>query len=270
MRRLADCHMHTELCGHAKGTPSEMYKAVKAAGLAGAIITEHLPLKPELDPEGIYSMRGDVDSLYVAELRDIRFDWDDSDLVIGAEADWLVDDPQWTIDSVARARAQGIEVVLGSIHFLSGWAFDDPAYISEWDKRDVDKVWENYFNEWAKAASSGIFEVMAHLDLVKKFGHRSQYEEDFAQEAARVASENQVLIEVSTAGWRKPVNELYPSTTFIKACAERGVNFTLGSDAHCPSEVGYRLNDAADILQSFGVEKVAYPQKEGRIKWLEL
>lgn len=270
MRRLADCHMHTELCGHAKGTPSQMFKAVQDAGLAGAILTEHLPLKPELDPEGIYSMRGDVDVLYVAELRDIRFDWDDADLVIGAEADWLSSDPDWTRASVARAREIGVEVVLGSVHFLDGWAFDDPNYIAEWEKREVDKVWEQYFSEWAKAASSGIFDVMAHLDLVKKFGHRSQYEEDFAQEAARVAAENNLLIEVSTAGWRKPVNELYPSIPFIKACIERGVDFTLGSDAHCPSEVGYRLNDAADILQSLGVSRVAYPQRERRIKWLDL
>lgn len=262
--------MHTELCGHAEGTPSQMYQAVVDAGLFGAIFTEHLPLKPELDPEGIYSMRGPVDSLYVAELRDLRFDWDDAHLVIGAEQDWLSEDAEWTKQSVLAARNAGVEVVLGSVHFLDGWAFDDPEHLAEWEARDVDQVWERYFTEWCKATSTGIFDVMAHADLVKKFGHRASNERELVNEAARIAAENEVLIEVSTAGWRKPVNELYPSIHFIKACIDRGVNFTLASDAHCPSEVGYRLNDAADILQSLGVNRVAYPQKERGIIWLDL
>lgn len=270
MRQLADCHMHTELCGHACGTPEDVFRAVSEKGLIGAVMTEHLPLKPELDPEGIYSMRGEVDLLYVAELRDLRFDWDGADLVIGAEADWLSADPEWTRVSVESARKQGVEVILGSIHFLDGWAFDDPAYMGEWEHRNVDKVWEDYFTEWAQAARSGLFDVMAHADLVKKFGYRATNERELVHEAARVAAEAGVLIEVSTAGWRKPVGEQYPSVEFIKACVEHGVNFTLGSDAHAPSEVGYEFDRAADLLQSLGVEKIAYPQRERNIRWLSL
>lgn len=270
MRQLADCHMHTELCGHACGTPGDMFRAVAESNLIGAIMTEHLPLKPELDPEGIYSMRGDVDLLYVAELRDMRFDWDGADLVIGAEADWLSSDPEWTRKSVESARRQGVEVVLGSIHFIDGWAFDDPAFIHEWERVDVDRMWEQYFSEWIKAAKSGLFEVMAHPDLVKKFGYRATNERELIQEAARIVAEAGVLVEVSTAGWRKPVAEQYPSVEFIKACIEHGGNFTLGSDAHAPSEVGYEFDRAADLLLSLGVKKVAYPQRERMIRWLNL
>lgn len=270
MRRLADCHMHTELCGHAEGTPSDMFKAVVENGLAGAVMTEHLPLKPELDPEGIYSMRGNIDLLYVAELRDIRFDWDGADLVIGAESDWISVDPEWTAESVRSARKSGVEVVLGSVHFLDGWAFDDPNYLEEWDKRDVDQVWEQYFSEWCKAASSGLFDVMSHPDLVKKFGHIASNPLDFYEEAARVAGEAGVLVEVSTAGWRKPVKEQYPAVGFINRLKDHGVSFTLGSDAHSPSEVAYRLDDAADLLLSLGVKQCAYPQKGGEVRWLDL
>lgn len=262
--------MHTELCGHAKGTPAQMLAAIRAAGLAGAVMTEHLPLKPELDPEGIYSMRGDVDALYVAELRDLRFDWDDVDLVIGAESDWLSSDPEWTALSVADARSKGVEVVLGSVHFIDGWAFDDPAYIDEWEKRDVRAVWERYFSEWIRAVKSGLFDVMSHPDLVKKFGYIPDQTSDLYDEAARVAADAGVLVEVSTAGWRKPVKEQYPSVAFLERFIDHGVSFTLGSDAHDPNEVGYRLNDAADLLVSLGVEKAAYPQKEGVVSWLSL
>lgn len=270
MRRLADCHMHTVLCGHACGEPAEMLNAIIEKNLLGGIITEHLPLDPSLDPEGIYSMRGDVDLLYVAELRDLRFDWDKANLVIGAEADWLSSDPEFTKRSVTEARKAGVEVVLGSVHFLNGWAFDDPAYLHEWEERDVEKVYDEYFSAWVDAASSGLFDVMAHPDLVKKFGHRSKREDDFAAEVARVAKENNVLLEVSTAGLRKPVQEIYPSELFIKHSIAKGCDFTLGSDAHSPMEVGYKLDKAADLLLSLGKDRVAYPQKEGRIQWIDL
>lgn len=270
MRQLADCHMHTELCGHAKGTASDMMGAVAGMGLAGAIMTEHLPLKPELDPDGTYAMRGDVDSLYVAELRDIRFDWDGCDLVIGAEADWMVADPAWTAESVASARAAGVEVVLGSLHFLENWAFDDPRQIAEWDNRSVDEVWDLYFTEWIKATKSGLFDVMSHPDLVKKFGHWASDPETYLAEAARAAADAGVLVEVSTAGWRKPVGEQYPHEFMIRDLIQRGVGLTLASDAHHPQEVGYRLDDAADLLVRLGATRTAYPQREGRVRWLDL
>ena len=270
MQGLADCHIHTELCGHATGAPSQMVQAIVDAGLYGAVITEHLPLKSELDPEGIYSMRGDIDILYVEELRDIRFDWDGLDLVIGAEADWISTDSAWTHESVRSAREKGVEVVLGSIHFLDGWAFDDPAHIDEWSAHDVDKVWEHYFTEWSKAVRSGLFDVMAHPDLVKKFGHIASTATDYYDEASRVAAEAGVLCEGSTAGWRKPVGQLYPDTLMIELLIQRGVGLTMGSDAHAPDEVAYRFAECARILHDLGARQVAYPQRERRVTWLEL
>jgi histidinol-phosphatase (PHP family) len=270
MRALADCHIHSELCGHASGTPTEMIQAVVDAGLFGAVMTEHLPLKAELDPDGVYSMRGDIDVLYVAELRDIRFDWDGLDLVIGAEADWIGDDRAWTHQSVRSAREKGVEVVLGSIHFLDGWAFDDPSLIERWDGRDIDQVWERYFTQWCAATRSGLFEVMSHPDLVKKFGHIASNADDFYDEASRVASQAGVLCEVSTAGLRKPVGQLYPDTLMIELLIQRGVGLTMGSDAHAPAEIAYRFDECAQTLYDLGARQVAYPQRERRVTWLEL
>jgi len=270
MRALADCHIHSELCGHAQGTPAQMVQAIVDAGLYGAVITEHLPLKPELDPDGVYSMRGDIDVLYVAELRDIRFDWDGLNLVIGAEADWISDDIAWTHQSVDEARKKGIEVVLGSIHFLDGWAFDDPSLIERWDAVDVDAIWEQYFTQWCAAARSGLFDVMAHPDLVKKFGHFASNAADFYDEASRVAAESGVLCEVSTGGLRKPVGQLYPDTLMIELLVQRGVGLTMGSDAHSPAEVAYGFDECAHTLYGLGARQIAYPQRERRVTWLEL
>jgi histidinol-phosphatase (PHP family) len=247
-----------------------MVQAIVDKGLYGAVMTEHLPLKPELDPQGIYSMRGDIDTLYVAELRDIRFDWDDLNLVIGAEADWISTDLDWTHESVKDARAKGVEVVLGSVHFLDGWAFDDPGQVGLWDDRVIEEVWAQYFSEWCKAAGSGLFDVMAHPDLVKKFGHIAHNAADYYDEASRVAAQSGVLCEVSTAGWRKPVGQLYPDSLMIELLIQRGVGLTMGSDAHAPDEVAYRFEECSRHLYELGARQVAYPQREGRVIWLEL
>ncbi|MCL2024978.1 MAG: histidinol-phosphatase HisJ family protein [Coriobacteriia bacterium] len=270
MRVLVDCHMHTQLCGHATGTLAQMVRAVADSGLIGAVMTEHLPLKPELDPDGIYAMRGDIDEQYVEQLRRIRGEWGGVGVVIGVEADWIASDPEWTRESVHDARAKGVEVVLGSVHFLDGWAFDDPDMMTEWDNRDVQAVWDEYFTQWCAAARSGLFEVMSHPDLVKKFGHIVDNALDYYDEAARVAAETGVLCEVSTAGWRKPVNELYPHETMIELLIQRGVGLTMASDAHNPSEVAYRFDDCAQVLYQLGARQIAYPQREGRVTWLEL
>lgn len=270
-RRYADCHMHTVLCGHAEHSIEEMVSTLEESSLKGGIITEHLPLPKHVDSDRVVSMHRCELPSYVSTLQVLR---DRSplgeNLVIGAEADWRDVDPQWTVRSVESARAAGVEVVLGSVHMLGNWAFDDPGRIDVWDSKNVDAVWEQYFTEWGRAAASGLFDVMAHPDLVKKFGHLPKDPGIYYAEAARLAAESGVLCEVSTAGLRKPCAELYPSPLFLKELARRGVNFTLASDAHDKADIGYRFDLSAQALLSVGVTRQAFPKAAGRIDYLPL
>jgi len=271
VRRFADCHMHTVLCGHADHTIEEMVATLEVSTLAGGIVTEHLPLPKHVDEARTVSMHRYKLPSYVATLQALRERSPlGENLVIGAEADWRDVDPDWTVRSVESARACGVEVVLGSVHMLGDWAFDDPNRVEEWDLRDVEEVWEQYFSEWCKAASSGLFEVMSHPDLPKKFGHVPPDPRGYYEEAARVAGEAGVLCEVSTAGLRKACKELYPAPVFLDALARRGVSFTISSDAHNRNEIGYRFQDAADALLAVGITRQAFPKGEGRIDWLPL
>jgi len=270
-RRFADCHMHTWLCGHAEHSVQDMVTALENSSLVGGIITEHLPLPKYIDPDRKVSMsRSDVPT-YIATLLELRERSPLGDnLVIGAEADWRNDDPAWTARSVASARAAGVEVVLGSVHLLDDWAFDDPNALAVWDERDIDAVWEQYFTEWCKAARSGLFEVMAHPDLPKKFGHVPDDPRQYYVEAAEAAADHGLLCEVSTAGLRKPCAELYPSAELLAEFAARGIQFTLASDAHCVDEIGYRFDVAAEALLAQGISLQAFPKGHGRIERLPL
>ena len=271
MRKLTDCHIHSERCGHAVGTVDEYVRQAVAHGLVGIAITEHLALPEELDPTRQLSMPACDLEEYLVEVDFARERYPQLEIVTGLEADYLpdyVDRIARDLD-VARARADGPRMVLGSVHFIGQWAFDDPTHVEEWENHDVDKTWGDYFELWCDAARTGLFDVMAHPDLVKKFGHRPSFDpSSLYAEAAGVAARAGVLIEVSTAGLRKPVGELYPGRALLAAFREAGVAATVGSDAHEPSEVGYRIDAAYDALAEVGYDSVAFP--DGMGGWREL
>lgn len=267
MRQLIDCHIHTQACGHASGTVAQMVSAAVFTGLAGVVLTEHLPLPQDLDPGGHLAPSHADFERYSDDVRAMRERVKDLSVVVGAEADWLTGRADDMAVQQSAARDAGVEVLLGSVHFLDGWSFDDPANLSEWEGRDVDEVWSSYFTEWCSAARSSMFDVMAHPDLVKKFGHRpSRDVRDIYEEAARAAADGGVLIEFSTAGWRKPVGEPYPGPDLLKAFRRVGVDVTIGSDAHATSEVGYRIEDGYQTLAAAGFTQVVMPLGGGEMR----
>jgi histidinol-phosphatase (PHP family) len=144
------------------------------------------------------------------------------------------------------------DYLLGSIHYIDGLGVDgEPRLL---DAVGVQEAWGRYFETLAGAASSGLFDSLSHPDLVKIFGERAQTF-DYAPVAEAIA-ESGVAVEVSTAGLRKPVRELYPHPDFLAACRERGVPVTLGSDAHSPEVVGRDFDRARELLRSAGYETV--------------
>jgi histidinol-phosphatase (PHP family) len=127
-----------------------------------------------------------------------------------------------------------------------------------WDAMPVEEVWQRYFESLGDLAGSGLADVLAHPDLVKIFGRRPAPEhvaECHERAAAAIAAAG-VAVEVSTAGLRKPVGELYPDAALLARCRERGVGATLASDAHVAHDVGRDFDAALEHLHSAGYETV--------------
>ncbi|MDR3685399.1 MAG: histidinol-phosphatase HisJ family protein [Coriobacteriia bacterium] len=273
MRKLIDCHIHTQRCGHASGTVDDCVAEGVRQGLYGMVITEHLALPDDVDPGHHLSMPACDLEDYLVEVDIARNRYPEIALVTGLEADYLAGREQETASALAAARqhSDGARFVLGSVHFIGDWAFDDPHNVEEWDHRDVDAAWHDYFGLWVSAVKTGLFDVMAHPDLVKKFGHFPTFDpREIYSEAAAVAAQAGVLIEVSTAGLRKPVAQLYPGPQLLKAFNQAGVAATVGSDAHEPSEVGFQIDLAYDALAQAGYASVSFPDGSGGWKELEL
>jgi histidinol-phosphatase (PHP family) len=183
----------------------------------------------------------------------------DTDLALGIEADFV----PGREDRLANLLAgRDWDYVLGSVHFLGEGAVDMGG---EWDiwrsASDPEKVWRRYFETLGEAARSGLFDVLSHPDLVKVWGPerpRPARDPRFLYEAAMDGiAESDVAIEVSTAGLRKAAREIYPAPDFLAMCLEAGRPVTLSSDAHTPNDLGYRYDEAVELLGSLGVEEVA-------------
>jgi histidinol-phosphatase (PHP family) len=252
---VIDLHLHTARCGHATGTIDQYIEAARVRGITTMCFTDHLPL-PVPYPSH-YTMAAEEVPAYVSDVRAAAARSARAggpEVLCGIEADWLSDA---TGHVAAALREHDYDLVLGSVHFLGDWAFDDPDLVADYDAWHPDVLWERYFEEVANAAASGLYDVIAHPDLVKKFGSRPvSAPGDWYEQTAAALAESGCAVEVNSAGLRKPVREIYPSLELLSACRRRGVPATTGSDAHSPGEVGEGLSLARELLLSAGYSSV--------------
>ena len=259
-----DLHIHTSRCGHAEGTVPAYVENAVLNRLDVVAFTDHLPLPGHLNEGGEYAMQAEELAEYVSDVRSVSHSLEPPpQILLGIEADWL---PEWRAETVRALASHPFDVVLGSVHFLDGWVFDDPALIDEWEGKDVRAVWERYFAAVADAAASGMFDVMAHVDLIKKFGHRPDTPATgLYEDLAAALADAGVAVEVSSAGLRKPCEEIYPGDELLSALCRAGVPVTTGSDAHRPAEVGAGLAEVAEAVARAGYRTIVYfEQREMR------
>ncbi len=189
-------------------------------------------------------------------------------LRLGIELDFV---PGAEAASAKLLESRGFDYVVGSVHFIDAGAVDMNDYGAWLSGQDPDQIWHSYFETLAAAARSGLFDILAHPDLVKLWGSaRPGPQRDprtYYEPAVEAIAEAGVAVEVSTAGLRKPVGEIYPAPEFARMCAEAGAAFALSSDAHAPEQVGDSYGAALELLESIGVGEICV--FEGRSRRLE-
>jgi histidinol-phosphatase (PHP family) len=245
----ADYHTHTPLCRHATGEPTELAAQAVKSGLKEIGFSDHSPM-PRDDFDDWRMKAAELDG-YVAAVAKARRDHPNLVIKLALEVDYLPGCEDWVRDLAAR---QPWDYFIGSVHYVSeAWAIDNPAFISRWEKRDPLEVWTAYFERLTMAASSGLFDIIGHVDLCKKF--RIYPKEDCTrlfQEFLQAAKRTGVAIELNTAGLRKDCKEIYPSPRIVHLAAQLGVPITFGSDAHAPAEVGLHFAEAVQLAHSAG------------------
>ena len=160
------------------------------------------------------------------------------------------------------------DVLLGSVHWLGAWGFDnyeDPSMAAEWDRRGVEEVWSSYTEAVEELAQSGVCDVLAHPDLCKVTGRVPAVPDEFYDRLAEALAGTGMAAEVSSAGLRKPAREAYPAPALLGRLSAAGVRVTTASDAHDLPEVGHGLAEIQRLVRSAGYETVtAYHRRQPR------
>jgi histidinol-phosphatase (PHP family) len=186
-------------------------------------------------------------------------------LRLGIELDYVPGAEEQTEELLA---GRDFDYVVGSVHFIGEGAVDMEEYGVWVREQDPDLVWRRYFEAIATAVRSGLFDILAHPDLVKVWGGKRPGPEGdlrpYYEPAVEAIAESGIAVEISTAGLRKPVGEIYPAPAFAEMCAEAGAPFALSSDAHAPEQVGYAYDQALTLLGSLDVTEISVFERRRR------
>ncbi len=284
---MLDYHLHLWPHSHAD-TPlavdqvAAYCERAQAAGVVELALTEHLfrfvqadavlgrwwerdepsaALRSSMADYWAFHARADLDA-YVETVQAARRAG--LPVVLGLEVDYY----PGRMDRVAGLLEDyPFDVLLGSVHWVGGWRFDDlgdrPS-MTEWSARAVDDCWDSYTRAVEELAASGACDVLAHPDLIKVAGHRPESPVEWWDRLAEAAAASGMAAELSSAGWRKPAGEQYPAEPLLARFAAHGVPLTTASDAHHEDHVADRVGDLRALLSSVGVDRLqAYRRRQG-------
>ncbi len=238
-------HNHTGFTGHGEGSVEQLITQASKLGMTNIAVTEHYPLSKAIDEPNYISMPKSSLPLYKEQILEQRAKHPEMEILVGCELDWLGDDEDRTF---APDEFDDFDIILGSVHYLDLWPFDDPEQKDYWDKMSPRWIWDRYFEVWCEAVtSSAPFTVMAHPDLVKKFNIYPEGSiKKYYSQAAEAARAGNRMIEVNTSGLFYACKELYPNIDLLREFCRAGVPCTIGTDAHTALDVnraiveGYR------------------------------
>lgn len=252
---LVDYHTHNSLCKHADGTLEEYVQHAIAVGLTEIGLSDHAPMPNNWDIEvRMYEEQFWTD--YKPQVLRLQEKYKGRITIkFALEGDFFPGTESWVKTFNAKSD---FDYVIGSVHYLGEWGFDNPLYVGKFDEVDIDTVYESYYEHIKRSAQCGLFDIIGHCDLVKKFGHRpTKNIEEILRETFKAVKQSGMAVEINTSGLRKPVKEVYPSEKILAIVSELGIPLTLGSDAHTPTDVGRDFNVARHLVEKYGKGKIS-------------
>jgi histidinol-phosphatase (PHP family) len=262
----SDYHMHTALCGHAVGEPEAYVEHAMKMGLSEIGFSDHAPLVSHEDTR--YTMKRSELPLYHQMIERVQKKYKNFRIKLALEADYI---QGFESETKKILEAYPYDYVIGSVHFIDNWAFDSPDEKIKWKDKDIDRVYRDYYQLLRKSAESGLFDIMGHVDLVKKFGHRATA--DMTEEVvktAKVFKASGVTVEINSSGLRKPVGEIYPSLSVLKIYRAAGVPITFSSDSHEPTDVGRDFDKSLHLAKEAGYSEYLIFEKRKVVERVKL
>ncbi len=250
---LIDCHTHT-VFSDGNNTLEETVRAARKKGITTLACTDHWGRPEFID----CSISAEKLSAYEQEIAYLQEQHPDIDILLGYEADWYEGCEQDLLQTCAHA-----DFVLGSVHYLNKLAIDWDKDMRIWEQLGADAVWHLYVEQWCQAATSELFDSMAHPDLPRLFsthGYAPSFDcTPLWKIMAEAAYEGGVHIEINTAGLLKGFNDYYPNKDLLCEFQKAGIPITVGSDAHTSQRIGDHILEAYLYAQSCGYTSCDVP-----------
>jgi histidinol-phosphatase (PHP family) len=245
-----DLHNHTTRCNHAEGSIDDYIERAIAERIDIFGFSDHAPM--DFDPR--YRMGFEEMQVYEKDVKTARQKYAGQiDIRLGYEVDYLPDHMD------ERVLNADVDYLIGSVHFIDRWGFDNPEFIGKYEGADIDAIWQDYFDLVEAMANEGKFDIVGHLDLIKVFKYVPKTDVRLiARNAIDAIKKADMVIEINAAGYRKPIGEPYPGRELLEMAYERDIPITFGSDAHAPEQVGFKKEELRAFAKSVGYTKAAH------------
>ncbi len=246
---IVDLHNHTPLCNHAEGEIFEYVQRAIETGITYFGFSDHAPM--DFDPK--YRMSFSDMKSYEKDVLEAKEKYKDKiEILLGYEVDYLKGHMD---ERVLNAK---VDYLIGSVHFIEGWGFDNPEFIGKYKDQDIDEIWQKYFDTIEEMANSRLFDIVGHLDLIKVFKFMPNKNiNEMAKAALQAIKKADMVLELNVAGFRKPIGEAYPSLSLLQQAYDLGIPITFASDAHKPEQVSMFNDEIIKMARDAGYTECA-------------
>jgi histidinol-phosphatase (PHP family) len=251
-----DYHMHSSY-SDGRSVPQDYIAPALAAGLSEIGFSEHLTLFKDLED---WNMNPVNITPYINHLENLRSSIKTIKIKIGLEVDFFAGKEKEIFEYL---RSLPLDYIIGSVHYLGEKTVDvDPEF---YEGKSIDRLFESYFESVIAASASGLFDIMAHCDLIRIYGYKPSTDmEPLYRKLAKTMKTHNVAFEVNTNGRNRPLADFYPDRQFLHIFREENVPVCVNSDAHMPARVGQYFDEAYDLLRYIGFTEMAVFDKRVR------
>ncbi|MCG8529864.1 MAG: histidinol-phosphatase [Desulfovibrionales bacterium] len=258
-----DTHIHTAY-SHGKATPEEMFAAAVAKGISVFGFSEHSARPAGMDyPKEYRDHLAAHWDTYISKVTALKENTENVTVLLGIEMDWMEGNEKFIRDELAK---QQYDYVLCGIHFLNNWGFDYSRH--DWEQLSYAEhvaIYEKYYETMADMAATGLFDTIAHPDIIKIFScdHFTKWiatpeAQQLVRTALTAVSKARMSMEISSAGLRKDCQEIYPCETIMEIARDLTLPITFGSDAHSTADVAFGFDKLEAHARKFGYTESVY------------
>ncbi len=254
---MLDYHVHTKLCKHADGEIPEYIEQAIQSGIKEICFTDHIPLPADFDQAHRMTFR--QMEQYITELERARAAYPELTILTGIEADYYQGFEKY-LDKFLNQY--DFDLVIMSVHFVKHWANGNWVFHYHFPEKTIADIYSEYLTEIITGIKTGLFDILGHIDIIKKNGHSLlQIVPEKVSETLKALKKYKMALEINSSGLRKEVQECYPGYDWLPEIKRLDLPITIGSDAHAPAQVGWAFAEIFNQIKKQDIYRIALYRK---------